>query len=222
MAITSFICGIVGFSGLVYSFFAINLLNNYKAILYIDIANELNYNARLLLALLFIPFLLSLLAIIFGFISRSKEKINRFSLVGRILGVIGIIPLITITIPVMTNNVVYFGDKTHISISWRTIYSYTETGTISAITRDKYTAKINLIIGYDPDDPVLSLELSSQQDEIKDLIRIYLNNKNSSELVPENEELLKREIIDILNNKLLGSENIRRILFGELDVIHPY
>ena len=219
MPITSFICGIVGLLCLVNSFFAINIINKYLTIGSISIINKLVLN------LLFIPFLLSLLAIIFGFISKKTKNHQPFSLVGRILGFIGIIPVIIFTMAVMTNPVMFDSGKTHILIDrpGRPIYSYfTEIGTVTATTKDKNYAVVKVIIAYDQDDFTVSSELSSRQDELKLFIKNYFSNKHTSELTPENENILRQDIKAILNSQFLETGKIRLILFDELDISYPY
>ena len=98
------------------------------------------------------------------------------------------------------------------------IYSYTKIGGISSITKDKFIAVIRVVIGYEPDDSEVSLELSARQDEIKDIVGNYFNNKNSFELTPVNEEILKREIREILNTQFLKNGKIKLILFEELEL----
>jgi len=208
MDITSLICGIVGLFGIVYSFFAINILNEYSM-----------NNSKVFLLLLFIPFLLLLIAIIFGFISRNK-KVRKFSLTGRILGYIGIILITICTIPEMTNN------KGHILIyklKNPLIYSYfNEIRIVGATTKDNIFVEVKIIIAYDPDDPVVSLELLSRKDELRDFIMAYFHNKISSELVPEKDEQIKKDIRAILNTDILRNGKIKFIYFEKLDISYPY
>jgi flagellar basal body-associated protein FliL len=208
MDITSLICGIVGLLGIVYSFFAINILNEYSM-----------NNSKVFLLLLFIPFLLLLIAIIFGFISRNK-KVRKFSLTGRILGYIGIILIIICTIPEMTNN------KGHILIYKlrnQIIYSYfNEIGIVGTTTKDNFFVEVKISIAYDLDDPVVSLELLSRKDELRDFIMAYFHNKISSELVPEKEEQIKKDIRAILNTDILRNGKIKFIYFEKLDIGYPY
>ena len=225
MSITSFICGIVGLLGLFNIFFSINILNKYSTINSINIVNGVNFNSILLLSLLFIPFLLSLLAIIFGFISRKKEKRKIFSIVGRILGFLVIIPLLIGIIPAITDNVWFGSGNLHVKIfhSRRPAYSFfTEVGNIRTTTKDNLIVEVSVIIGYELSDFAVLSELSTRNDELKDFIKYYFNNKYARELFPEHENDLRNDIMENINNQFLENGRIRLVLFDKLDRLYPY
>jgi len=225
MSITSFICGIVGLIGLFNVFFSINILNKYSTINSINIVNGVDYNSVLLFSLLLIPFILSLLAIVFGFISKENKKIKIFSIIGKTLGFLVIIPMLIGIIPAITDNVRFGSMNTHIRISYprNTIYSFfTEVGNIRTITKDNLIVEVIVIIGYAPDDFVVSSELSTRKDELNDFLIYYFKNKNASELFPENENELRMDILKSINNGFLENGRIRLILFDKLDLMFPY
>jgi len=225
ISIISFICGIVGLLSLFSVLFSINILNKYSTINSINIVNGVDYNSILLLSLLFIPFLLSVLAIIFGFISRKNNNIKIFSIIGRILGGVVIIPVLIGILPAITNNVWFGSGNMHIKIFHprRPIYSlFTEVGHISTTTKNNLIVEVNLIIGYDPDDFAILSELSTRKEELNDFIKYYFNNKYDYELRPEHENALRKDIMENINNLFLENGRIRLILFDKLDQIYPY
>jgi len=216
MDLTSLICGIVGLLGIVYSSFAINILNEYS----MNNSNIIiGYNTKIFLLLLFIPFLLLIIAIIFGFISRNKIA-RKFSLIGRILGYIGIFLIIICTIPEMTNN------EGHIlvyKLRNLIIYSYfKKIGIVGTTTTDNYYVEVKIVIAYDLDDPELSLELLSRKAELRDFISAYFHNKISDDLIPEKEKQIKKDLKEKLNKDILKNGKIKFILFQKLDIIYPY
>ena len=58
--------------------------------------------------------------------------------------------------------------------------------------------------------------------ELKDFLRRYLRGKTKAELSnPNNQEKLKMEIRNGINDKVLSSSKVRDIQFEQLDVIEP-
>ena len=102
---------------------------------------------------------------------------------------------------------------------------YTLLGSITTRTRDypsSSTVTVEMIIGYDLNDPLAATELTSRQYEMRDFIRRYFTSKSAAELAPEKEEELKREIREQLNTRFLDTARARIILFNRLDVMEAY
>ena len=96
---------------------------------------------------------------------------------------------------------------------------FTEIGTITTRTRDRHTVTVIMNIGYDQNDQTTASELSVRRLEMRDFVRSYFTGKLSTELQPENEERLKREIVEILNTRFLNDGRVRIILFDRLDLM---
>jgi flagellar FliL protein len=95
---------------------------------------------------------------------------------------------------------------------------YTEIGLINTNTRDNKTVIVDLIIGYDLDDQVASVEFTNRISELRNFISRYFSIKNSSELSPEKEMIIKQEILEQLNTRVLDTARAKIILFNRLDV----
>ena len=105
-------------------------------------------------------------------------------------------------------------------------YTYfTEIGQISTKTRDEdkhYTVTVNMYIGYEQNNQAAASELSVRRYNLQDFTRSYFAGKYAEELRPENEENLKREIKERLNNRYLAERSAKDILFSKLDVMETF
>jgi flagellar FliL protein len=99
---------------------------------------------------------------------------------------------------------------------------YDQIGSITTRTRDypvSSSVTVEMIIGYDLNDSAATLELIGRRHELRDFIRRYFTNKYTSDLLPEKEDDIKREIREQLNTRFLDTARVRLILFNRLDVM---
>ncbi len=103
------------------------------------------------------------------------------------------------------------------------VYSwYKSLGVIQTTTYDGATVRANVYLGYKKDDKATSTEITQRSVELKDFLRRYLRGKTKAELSnPNNQEKLKMEIRNGINDKVLSSSKVRDIQFEQLDVIEP-
>ena len=105
----------------------------------------------------------------------------------------------------------------------REIYDwYKSIGVIQTTTSDENpaTVRVNVFLGYKKDDKVTSTEITQRTVEIKDYLRRYFRGKSASELKnSNNEDKLKMEIRNGINDLILSGSKIRDISFDQLDVI---
>ena len=115
-------------------------------------------------------------------------------------------------------------DPTSPYIGNRPIYSYyTDIGSVTIKTKDTEDfVTVEMWIGYDLNDQSASLEFTSRRFELRDFVRRFFTNKSASELLPEKEEELKREIREQLNTRFFDNARARVILFNKLDVMKSY
>ena len=101
------------------------------------------------------------------------------------------------------------------------VYSwYKSLGVIQVMTSDGATVRANVYLGYKKDDKATSTEITQRSVELKDFLRRYLRGKTKAELSnPNNQEKLKMEIRNGINDKVLSSSKVRDIQFEQLDVI---
>ena len=99
---------------------------------------------------------------------------------------------------------------------------YTSLGTIQTTTCDDIpaTVRVDVVLGYKKDDKATSTEITQRTVELKDFLRRYFSSKTASELKSTtNEEKLKIELRNAINDKYLTSSKIRDVVFLQKDVI---
>jgi flagellar FliL protein len=103
-------------------------------------------------------------------------------------------------------------------LSW-----YTSIGVIMTKTSDALPSnvRVDAVLGYKKDDKVTSAEITARNIEIKDFLRRYFTAKTAEELLPRNEEKLRIEIRNSINDDILATSKIRDVKFMTLDVITP-
>ena len=88
---------------------------------------------------------------------------------------------------------------------------YTSLGAIRTKTSDE--------LGYKKDDKATSTEITQRTIELKDFLRRYFTEKTILELKPQNEQKLKIELRNSINDEILSNSKIKDISFLQLDVI---
>lgn len=98
---------------------------------------------------------------------------------------------------------------------------YTSLATIRTRSADVVPASIvvDLALGYKTGDNAASTEITGRLVELNDFLRRYFAQKTYAELQPQNEERLKIEIRNAINDEILSSSKIRDVAFRQLDVI---
>jgi len=97
---------------------------------------------------------------------------------------------------------------------------FMDIGLITTNTKDTKpnTVQVDIIFGYDLDDKIAQKELETRKNEIRNFIELYFSGKTGEELSPENETLIKSEIREMLNSRILDNAQIRTVMFNRLDV----
>ena len=98
---------------------------------------------------------------------------------------------------------------------------YTSLQQIRTKTNDPIPASviIEVVLGYKKDDKATSTEITSKKVEIRDFLRRYFTGKSALELKPDNEEALRIEICNTINDDILSSPRIKDVRFLSLEVI---
>ena len=98
---------------------------------------------------------------------------------------------------------------------------YTSLGTLRTKTSDSMPASVmvEVVLGYKKEDKATSTEITQRSIELKDFLRRYFTQKTAEELAPQNEENLKIEIRNAINDQILSSSKIKDVRFMQLDVI---
>ena len=95
---------------------------------------------------------------------------------------------------------------------------FTQIGTLTIKTIDNKTVIVDIVIAYDLNDQNALAELETRTPELRKFVEQYFGGKYSSELSPDDEVEIKREILEQLNSRVLRVAKARIILFNQLDV----
>lgn len=98
---------------------------------------------------------------------------------------------------------------------------YQSLGSIRTKTSDATPASVvvDVVLGYKKDDKATSTEITQRTVELKDYLRRYFTQKSVDELKPSDEETLKIEIRNAINDSILSGSKIKDVRFMQLDVI---
>lgn len=98
---------------------------------------------------------------------------------------------------------------------------YQNLGPIRTRTSDAIPASVivNVFLGYTKEDKVASTELNARKVELVDYLRRYFTEKTIEELKPNNEDRLKIELRNAINDEILSNSKIRDVSFQQLDVV---
>lgn len=93
-------------------------------------------------------------------------------------------------------------------------------GEIRTRTKDKtpYAVVVKINLGYAKDaEKTFQEKLTATTPRLRDSIRNYFSEKTAEELQPENENQVKQEIMDLVNQLIEGGQ-IKEVLFERFDV----
>ncbi|MDE5898822.1 MAG: flagellar basal body-associated FliL family protein [Treponemataceae bacterium] len=98
---------------------------------------------------------------------------------------------------------------------------YTSLGAIRTRTSDDIPASVivDIALGYKKDDKATSAEITQRTIELKDFLRRYFREKTVEELRPQNEQKLKIELRNSINDEILSSSKIKDVSFQQFDVL---
>ena len=138
--------------------------------------------------------------------------------------VIFIITVVFIAVKIMTGNstpqtAIPVGDE---YVTQREDFDwYTSLDQVRTTTNDAIPASVivQVALGYKKDDKAASTEITARRIEIIDFLRRYFSTKSKEDLRPENEQVLKQQIRDQLNDDILSNSRIRAVMFTTKDVV---
>ena len=78
---------------------------------------------------------------------------------------------------------------------------------------------VDIALGCKKDYKATSTEITQRNIELKDFLRRYFTEKTIAELKPQNEQKLKIELRNAINDEILSTSKIRDISFLQLDVL---
>ncbi len=135
-----------------------------------------------------------------------------------------IVVIVVITMKVVGNNT---ASQTALPISDEYVAQreildwYTSLGAIRTKTSDDIPATVivDVVLGYKHEDKACSTEITQRNIELKDYLRRYFTQKTAEELKPQNEQRLKIELRNAINDEILSSSKIKDVSFLQLEVI---
>ena len=206
---------------------------------YMDIAGLILGILSILSCLFGVGFIFGIIGIPLSAISRKKLKKENnptgISTAGLILNILGvsISSIYVIIILIITGSVIGYNvlnsrsegqtilDPTSEYIGARPQYStFSLIGQLNTRTRDQtHTVVVDMLIEYDFNNNAAQTELTGRVNQLREFTRNFFASKYYSDLTPENEERLKQEIREILNDRYLDTAKVRGIIFNKLDIM---
>lgn len=146
-----------------------------------------------------------------------------FKWIGIVLGAL----IFIITVVVITVNIMGGSGKNQTAIPTSEEYTglrevlqwWQAVGVIKTKTSDTIPATIvvDIAFGYPLEDKATPAELSSRLVELKDYLRSFFNQKTAAEL--KNEEKIKIEIRNAINDNILSKSKIRDVRFTQYEIV---
>ncbi len=140
--------------------------------------------------------------------------------------IILIVVIVVVTVRIINNNKpsnagISFPVSDEYQVQREILDWYTSLGAIRTKTSDDIPASVvvDIALGYKKDDKACSTEITQRSIELKDFLRRYFTQKTIAELRPQNEQKLKIELRNEINDEILSSSKIKDISFLQLDVL---
>ena len=152
------------------------------------------------------------------------SNILKWVLIG-IAVIVLVVTVVLITMKVVLKNQTGTQAETNISDNYlqkRDILDwYKSLGAIKTRTSDEEAASvvIDIALGYKKDDKKCSAEITQRTVELKDFLRNYFAQKSKTQLRPQDENKLKIEIRNAINDNILSDSKIKDVSFQQFDVI---
>ncbi|MDR0525361.1 MAG: DUF4190 domain-containing protein [Spirochaetaceae bacterium] len=158
--------------------------------------------------------------------SRAKKdgKSTGIAIAGIVLNSIGIAVSIIFLIVIVGSFIVLNDNNSIASESQyeNTIPQYetfTHLGIMRVNSKEQHTVLLDIVLEYNQNINDSRIELNAKVDKMKDFIRQYFATKNASDLIPENENKIKQEIMELLNTECLDIAQISGVLFKKFEVM---
>ncbi len=163
-------------------------------------------------------------------LAETSLKPKKPGLISRLLKYIALILaalIFIVTVVVVTVNFLAKKGKSHSEYpiaeqyhdSRELLQWYSAVGQIKAFTGDTTPATIivSVELGYTANDKATPQELTGRLVELKDFLRSYFQNKTIAEL--RQEEKIKIEIRNEINDNILSKTKIKSVAFTQYDII---
>lgn len=96
------------------------------------------------------------------------------------------------------------------------VYFYTADFAAENKTADGAAVSLSVSFGYKTDDKATFTEIMAQEDIIAVYLRQFIAQKSAADLSPKNDDTLKTEIRNAVNDEILSSSHIHAVRFNSL------
>ncbi len=90
---------------------------------------------------------------------------------------------------------------------------------VRTVSDDSVQVVAKIYLGYKKDDKTASSDISAQLIPIKDFLRRYFRGRTAEELLPQNEDSIRIEIRNAINDNILTNSKIKDVRFEQFDTI---
>lgn len=159
-----------------------------------------------------------------GGLGGAISGLLKYILIG-VAGVILVVTVAVITVTIMNKSGSGGASAAPVSVEYTTQREsydwYTSLDQISTTTSDTPASSVvvQVVLGYKKDDKQASTEITERRIEIIDFLRRFFSEKTYEELRPQNEEVLRQQIRDQINDDILSNSRIRDVRFTKKDVV---
>lgn len=139
--------------------------------------------------------------------------------------IILIVTVVVVTMNIMNKNGSTVSSVIPVSSEYTTkredLSWYQSLGTTQTTTSDVPAANVivEVVLGYKEEDKAASAEITKRQIEIKDFLRRYFSSKSKNELRVQDEDKLRMEIRNAINDDILTNSKIRDVRFMQRTII---
>ncbi len=139
--------------------------------------------------------------------------------------VIFVVTVVVITVKIATKGGSGKTDNFVVGQEWSTkrdVYDwYTSLDQINTNTDEEHpsSVRVQVALGYKKDDKAAATEITARRIEITDFLRRFFSEQTANDLKPQNEEELRLNIRDQINDEILSDTSIKDVRFTALDVV---
>lgn len=139
--------------------------------------------------------------------------------------VIFVVTVVVVTVKIVSKGSASKTDNFVVGQEWSTkrdIYDwYTSLDQINTNTDEEHpsSVRVQVALGYKQGEKADATEITSRRIEITDFLRRYFSEQTAESLKPQNEEVLRLDIRDHINDEILDKARVKDVRFTALDVV---
>lgn len=139
--------------------------------------------------------------------------------------VIFVVTVVVVTVKIVSKGSANKTENFVVGQEWTTkrdVYDwYTSLDQINTNTDEEHpsSVRVQVALGYKKDDKAAATEITARRIEITDFLRRFFSEQTAMDLKPQNEEELRLNIRDQINDEILSDTSIKDVRFTALDVV---